>query len=47
MMTCTKDWELGAIRKQYEAEDTEFEEAFENMYLDEEEATGGGAPVVG
>ena len=42
MMTCIKDWELGARRKQHEAEDTELEEAFENMYLDEEEATGGG-----
>ena len=46
MLTCIKDWELGARRKQHEAEDTELEEAFENMYLDEEEATGGGANAV-
>jgi len=28
MLTCIKDWELGARREQHEAEDTELEEAF-------------------
>ena len=37
-----KDWELGARREQRDVEDTELEEAFENLYLDEEEGTGGG-----
>ena len=47
MLTCIKDWELGERREQHEAKDTELEEAFENLYLDEEEATGGvGADVV-
>ena len=46
MLTCIKDWELGARRKQHEAEDTELEEAFQNLYLDEEEATGGGGEAV-
>ena len=41
-----KDWELGARKKQHEAEDTELEEAFQNLYLDEEEATGGGGEAV-
>ena len=42
MLTCIKDLELRARREQHEAEDTELEEAFENLYLNEEEATGGG-----
>ena len=46
MLTCIKDWELGARREQHEAEDTELEEAFQNLYLDEEEATGGGGEAV-
>ena len=46
MLTCIKDWELGARREQHEAEDTELEEAFENLYLDEEEASGGGGDAV-
>ena len=41
-LTCIKDWKLGARREQHEDEDTELEEAFENLYLNEEEATGGG-----
>ena len=47
MLTCIKDWKVGARMEEHEAEDTELEEAFEHLYLDEEEATGGGAPVVG
>ena len=46
MLTCIKDWELGARREQHEAKDTELEEAFENLYLDEEEASGGGGDAV-
>ena len=42
MLTCIKDLELRTRREQHEAEDTELEEAFENLFLDEEEATGGG-----
>ena len=45
-LTCIKDWKLGARREQHEAEDTELEEAFQNLYLDEEEATGGGGEAV-
>ena len=46
MLTCIKDWELGARKEQHEAEDTELEEAFENLFLDEEEATSGGGETV-
>ena len=46
MLTCIKDWKLGARREQHEAEDTELDEAFENLYLDEEEASGGGDDAV-
>ena len=42
MLTCIKDWELGARREQHDVEDTELEQAFENMYLDDDEGTGGG-----
>ena len=44
MLTCIKDWELGERREQHEAKNTELEEAFENLYLNEEETTGGGGP---
>ncbi|XP_066358138.1 zinc finger BED domain-containing protein RICESLEEPER 2-like [Miscanthus floridulus] len=40
MLTCIKDWELGARREQHEAEDPELEEAFKNLYLDEEGSCG-------
>jgi len=43
MLTCIKDWELGARREQHEAEDTELEEAFKNLFLDDEGAGGSGA----
>ena len=42
MLTCIKDWELGARREQHEAEDTELEEVFKNLFLDDG-AAGGGA----
>ena len=45
-LTCIKDWKLGARREQHEVEDTELDEAFENLYLDEEEATVGGGDAV-
>ena len=46
MLTCIKDLELRARREQHEADDIELEEAFENLFLDEEEATGGGGEAV-
>ena len=46
MLTCIKDWELGARREQHDAEVTELEQAFENIYLGEEEGTGGGGADV-
>jgi hypothetical protein len=43
MLLSIKDWELGARREQHDAEDTELEEAFKNLYLDEEgEGSGSG-----
>jgi len=40
-----KDWELGEKREQHAAADNkELEEAFKNLYLDEDE---GGAAVAG
>ena len=47
MLTCIKDWELGARREQHKAEDTELEEAFKKLFLDEKEGTGGGGADVG
>ena len=45
MLTCLKDWELGEKRKQHAAADNkELEEAFKNLYLDEDE---GGATAAG
>ncbi|KAF8731186.1 hypothetical protein HU200_016509 [Digitaria exilis] len=38
MLTCIKDWELGTRREQHTADDLEFEDAFENLYLDEQKA---------
>jgi hypothetical protein len=46
MLTCIKDWELGARREQHDNEDTEIEEAFKNLYLDEEEGTCGGSAML-
>ena len=46
MPTCIKDWQLGARREQHDAKDTELEKAFENIYLGEEEGTGGGGADV-
>jgi hypothetical protein len=43
MLLCIKDWELGARREQYDAEDIELEETFKKLYLDEEgEGSGSG-----
>jgi hypothetical protein len=36
MLTCIKDRELGARREQHDADSPELEDAFKNMYLDEE-----------
>jgi hypothetical protein len=40
MLTCIKDWEQGARREQHEAEDPELEEAFKNLWLDEDGSGG-------
>jgi hypothetical protein len=45
MLTYLKNWELGEKRERHEAADNkELEEAFKNLYLDEEE---GGATAAG
>jgi len=36
MLTCIKDWEQGARREQQTPEDLELEEAFNNLFLDEQ-----------
>jgi hypothetical protein len=41
MLTCIKDWELGARREQHAIDSLEHEKAFKNLYLDEEEGSGG------
>jgi hypothetical protein len=41
MLACIKDRELGARREHHDANSPELEEAFKNMYLDEEEGSGG------
>jgi hypothetical protein len=35
MLTCIKDWEQRAAREQHVPEDPEIEEAFKNLFLDE------------
>jgi hypothetical protein len=35
MLTCIKDWKLGARREQHSIEDIDLEEAFKNLFLDE------------
>jgi hypothetical protein len=41
MLTCIKDWELGVRREHHAADSPELDEAFNNLYLDEEEGSGG------
>jgi hypothetical protein len=41
MLTCIKDWVLGARREQHAVDNLELEEAFKNLYLDDEEGSGG------
>jgi hypothetical protein len=36
ILSCLKDWELGAARAQHNLVDYEVENAFENLYLDED-----------
>jgi hypothetical protein len=45
MLTCIKDWEQGARREQHAVEDTDLEEAFKNLFLDE--ASEGSGTVSG
>jgi hypothetical protein len=47
MLTCLKDWDLGARKQQHAPVDKELEEHFSNLFLDEEEGSGGGAAVAG
>jgi hypothetical protein len=42
MLTCIKDWVLGARREQHAVDSPELEEAFKNLYLDEEGSGGTG-----
>ena len=41
MLTCIKDWELGARREQHTPEDTDLEEAFKNLFLDDQGSSQG------
>ena len=44
MLTCIKDWELGATREQHTPEDIDLVDAFKNIYLDERgQAQGSGS----
>jgi hypothetical protein len=44
MLTCIKDWELGATREQHTPEDIDLVDAFKNLYLDEQgQAQGSGS----
>jgi len=44
MLTCIKDWEQGARREQHTPEDLDLEEAFKNLFLDEQgEGSGTGS----
>jgi hypothetical protein len=47
MLTCIKDWELGARREQHAPEDFDLEEAFKNLFLDEEGSGSGGGTGIG
>ena len=40
MLTCIKDWDQGSRREQHAVEDTDLEESFQNLYLDEEGEEG-------
>jgi hypothetical protein len=45
MISCLKDWELGAARQQHEVENEEVLSAFAELFIDEDQATasaGGG-----
>ena len=39
MLALIKDWELGETRQQHAVDNPELEEAFENLYLHEEEGS--------
>ena len=44
MLTCIKDWEQDARREQHTPEDLDLEEAFKNLFLDEQgEGSGTGS----
>jgi hypothetical protein len=42
MISCLKDWELGAARQQHEVENEEVLSAFQELFIDEDQAIGGG-----
>jgi hypothetical protein len=37
MLTCLKDWELGEKREQHAIDNSELEDSFQNLFLDEDE----------
>ena len=39
MLALIKDWELGETRQQHAVDNPELEEAFENLYLGDEEGS--------
>jgi len=46
MLTCMKDWDQGARREQHASKDVDLEEAFKNLFLDEEgEGNGSGSGI--
>ena len=47
MLTCIKDWEQGARREQHTPEDLDLEEAFKNLFLDEQGEDSGSGSVSG
>jgi hypothetical protein len=42
MSSCLKDWKLGATRRQHDVENEELLSAFQELFIDEDQATGGG-----
>jgi hypothetical protein len=42
MISCLKDWELAAARRQHEVENEELLSAFEDLFIEEDQGAGGG-----
>jgi hypothetical protein len=45
MISCLKDWKLGTTRRQHDVENEELLSAFQELFIDEDQATGGGGGV--